>query len=196
MATRPTIPYFPYQDDSLTNLQNMSAAAAFAGQCPVIWHLYKTASQAITASTSTQVTFGTAAIDTDGVKSGGGAVIVTPGFYDVEATVGWQNAATQASVLLYFTLTAGTANPLPTGTVIPFGNLGDLADAVAADDSVFTTAATTPMCYPGDAIAVMFFCSQAVTLSIAFNESGVPNDLGGVPDGGPIFTGMLVSEGP
>lgn len=194
MVVRPIVPLFPANDTSITNLNNVASCAAFVSETPVSWYYVKTTTQTVLGGSSVQVLYGTTYFDPDGVHGGNGAVIQTPGFYDCECTVPTGDPSS-FTMQLWFQVTTGSANPLGAGKTLIFGYLSDLTTGTVANPSALTTSGTSPMLYPGDSVQVWMQSSAGVTVSATSNTSG-NNDIGGNPDGGPYFTGQLISEGP
>jgi hypothetical protein len=184
------LPTFFDGDSSLVNLNNLGYAIQFLTDNDVkpTWHFYKTATQAIPASTWTTVNMGTVAFDSDGTFTGGGyATIQTPGIYGVAACMQVQAGTTGIGVLTQFLVTAGSSNPNhAAGSSVNIGLRGGLATASGADTAFAPTALTPWVLYQGDTIQAQIYTTVAATLDNNSNSSYMNGRF--VCN----FTGMLV----
>lgn len=199
MATIPAVPNFVLYDDSLQNLQDLSACVAFGCQSPVVWKFYATSNQSITSSTNTQFEFQAKALDTDGVYSGSGATageatIVTTGYYDLE--FGFQ-ITNPSSVpwALWMEITTGANNPAGSGVVTWIGNYGDYVTGQSGVGQGIACFDTSPCLWPGDVVSCWCYIGAAATT--AYNQSASANNsIGNNPDTPCWFSGRLVALGP
>ncbi len=110
MTALPHVPTFTQGEHSVANLQALSQAVSFLvdGDLTPTWTLYRTATQSITAATITTVVFNQVAYDGDGVSDGTGALIVTQGYYRVEACgMALNTQANAERCIAIFLFTAG-----------------------------------------------------------------------------------------
>lgn len=182
----PTVPTFSTGDHSLTNLENLASCVRFlVGDIRPDWHLYKTATQSITASTWTTLTFGSTAYDSEASGAGNtgictdgtGATIRTQGLYAVEACANFRGLATTGPYCeMCFLMTGGGNNPnLSSGSTIRFGLRGNQGPASTTQEAAICIGDTTPICaYPLDTIRVQVQVNLATTVqpnnNTAYNE--------------------------
>lgn len=201
MATIPAVPNFVLFDNSLQNLQDLSACVAFGCQTPVAWKFYATANQSFSAATNAQIEFQAKALDTDGVYGGSGstageAVIVTPGYYDIELGVQITNYTASDPWAIWVLLTTGANNPqYGSGFTMWLANIGDYITGQSSIGQGIASFDTTPCLWPGDTLACYFYCAAAVTSAYAQGASGNVS-IGGNPDTPVYFSGRLASLGP
>lgn len=183
MATIPTPPVFASNDHSLANLQALAACAEFLGVVDdssnantlPVWHFYRGSgsSQSITASTLTGVQCGTIAIDTDGVFSSSGmsALLVTQGYYVVEATHPFVAPATACAIRSYFELYTGSSSPRGAGITTKFG-LSAMGTGTADNLALNISDMTPYCCYPGDTITHYVYSTGAITVRTGGTPTG------------------------
>lgn len=191
----PVIPAFVANETSIPHLQQLSAAVQFAtvAQYYPMWRFYKTATLNILASTLTTVAFGQVAIDTDGVWSSPGSVVInTQGYYECEASVPFEgNSSGVNDLQLSMLFTAGPYNAhFSAGTTQRFGGAAGSAAVNSGPDWVLCTADICPVVlYPGDQISVVAFTNFATTTNILVNLS---TNSGWFP---PQFSGRWIRTG-
>jgi hypothetical protein len=172
MGTIPTVPSFASNDSSLTNLQEMSTGVKFLTQVAnttglPAWHYYATATQSLSANTTTQVQYNKHALDTDSTYTSTGiATVNTQGIYYCSATVGFASTATNEGFFIYFLITAGSSNPNhSSGATVKFGGGGIGTPPESGLNPMQSAGGYTPWaCYPGDTIEVIAFAAAAFTI--------------------------------
>lgn len=198
MAAIPPIPAFEAGDWHLWRLQQLSAAVSFAVRCPVVFHLYKTATQAIAGSpVSLAVSWDAVMADSDGGWAAGNPTrytAQTPGYFSCDFGVNMNTTVTDNAFAGYLQVTTGPNNPGGAGNTTVFANRRDDTGTSATQISL-SAGGMSPYLYLGDYIEVFVFSTQNGTISNNWNTSG-NNDLNGFPDGGVYFTGALASLGP
>lgn len=179
MVAIPTVPSFADGDTSLTNLEALANAVSFFSSCDVrpMWHFYKTATEALSATTWTTVSYNFVAADSDGVYVAGSplgaAQIVTQGYYVTEACAGILAGGGSVGFGTRFLATAGSSNPNHTaGSNIVYGQTAGLAPNTSNQDAQLCFGSLCPwVLYPGDTIQAQVFCTGAISTSWASNSS-------------------------
>lgn len=175
----PTIPSFVAGAPALTDLQNLAYASSFLidhGTRPTWKFIASTISGSVTANTWTVVPVNTSIYDSDGVWSSAsnGAVIVTQGYYALEACVQPEISATRFNFITAFKWTAGTNNPHSASSPAWFGYRGiDTSTVSGASNSGCISAITPVPMYPGDTLQAMLYLTSGVTLE-ANDNAGQP----------------------
>lgn len=165
----PTVPTFVMGDASVTKLQQLSLCVTWLAnaQASPMWHLYRTATASIGASTWTTIPMSYASLDTDGVWSGSVSVVInTQGYYATEACVPFQTTATATQCKASFLWTAGTNNAHYTsGTTLRYGlRSGFSVAATSADETLCPDDICPVVCYPGDTIVLQAYAGAAMTI--------------------------------
>lgn len=196
MATLPTVPsvFTDGTAPSITTLNQLSYCVSFLCDMDIrpAWHLYKTATQAITSGVQTNVNYGSVAYTSDNnAATFPFATINTQGYYAVEAAVPILTGVTAIEFLLSFLITGGPSNPhLAPAATKRFAQRGGESCSTASTDTALCLADIVPIvCYPGDTIAVQILTDTNVTLNINANASFISGRT--VPD----FTGYWISTG-
>lgn len=182
MASLPTLPG-PFTDNTaptLGQLQQLSYAVSFIADATLrpTWHLFKTTTTALTASTWNTLSGGTvnAAYDNDGVFTSSTAfkaTIVTQGYYAVEANLDLAATSTAMAFIPAFLFTAGPSNAhFTSGTTIYFGARGgDNVNDNTSDSATCIADLVPAVCYPGDTIQPVVYVTSAAA-AIQFNTNG------------------------
>lgn len=167
----PSIPIFTAGAPTIAQLNALSYAVSFLADQDVrpTWHFWHNATVSLSASTWNQMPFAKTAYDCDSVYSSANkdAIIVTQGYYALEANFELEATSTDTNYIGAFRITFGNNNPGGTqGTTRFFGYRGSMSSNTsdaAADNACCLSALTPLQLYPGDRIDVMVYVSSAMT---------------------------------
>src|SRR5262249_50827864 len=124
-----------------------------------------------------------------------GALIVTQGYYEVEACIQPENLATKYNFTLAFKWTAGASSPYSAQSPAWFGYRGTdtsvLGSGTASNAGCISAITPVPM-YPGDLLQVMVFFSGSTTIALEPNDNATNYMTGRFS---PQFTGRWIRTG-
>lgn len=188
----PVVPgTFTAGEHTITDLQALANCARFLSVADMhpAWHLYRTATQSLTASVNNVLTMNTVAFDSDSVSDGTGALIVTQGMYAVEACVPLSPGTTVLTARVMFAYIGG-ANSYHNGSTLYFGGRGNYGTTIAANDTAICARATCPWtCFAGDKLQVVVIPTAGVTLNNNVNTNAFSGRYA------PTFTGEWIRTG-
>jgi hypothetical protein len=200
MATLPTFPTYTTDEvPAASKLNQTVTAVAFATKLPILVSLKKTATQAVSASTTTTVTWNVSEVDTDSMHSNvtnnTRITAVTQGYYKFHCTVAVNQTATAAFTSMWLKQTTGVNNPLGAGVTQIFAPDGTGSTTIATDFRSATLTSISPCLFIGDYVEAFVFSSVACNLQFNFWASG-NSDGAGNADGACCLTAYYVCEGP
>lgn len=201
MATLPTVPSFVANEvPTVAKLNQLSNAASFVSQVPIVVSLKKNATQAVTASTNTAVIWDVNEVDTDSMQSTitnpSRLTAKTQGYYKLHATISANVTAVAAYTSIWFQQTTGANNPKGAGVTQIFGAAGSLSGVTTTDFKAFTISSLTPCLFINDYVEVFIFSAVAVTIQTRAWSGTANNDTAGFADGSPCLYGTYAFEGP
>ena len=179
MSSMPTVPTFTQGESGLTNLYNLQSLANCVSFLTNVdyapaFHLFRTATQTVTAATTSTITFNQVSYDPSGMSNGTGVTIPMAGIYSFKAVVPLETNAVTGFNDLLFLVTFGANNPnFTSGINKGFGGRSTESVTTAATDTVLSTASACPWdLYPGDQVIVQVYNPGAVlTMSINNNST-------------------------
>lgn len=174
----PAVPTFAAGSPTLAQLNALSYATSFLidHDTRPAWHFFMYATQSLPANTHTAVAFDHVALDSDGVWRAANheALIVTQGYYEMEASVQFEAGASKDACEVAFLWTPVNTSPYFSHGATYFGFKSDSLPQTgsAASDNCLSISGISPYpAYPGDTFTVMAWSVAAHTLDFNQNTS-------------------------